>query len=455
MEKLVYTFLILNLLFLQASISQSWHPITSDLYMDNGLGGNGGGSVLALQEYQDKLYIGGIFSQAGGSAIGGLAVWDGISWDSIFHGDSLTGSAEDFTVHENKLYMTGLFYSPTNPGSGSFDIATWDGVSLSKEIASPPINFSGSFDLTEVYNGELYAAGSWGGVLLSLTCCIARWNGSQWSEVGGSDADGSISSMAVYNGELYVGGLNLYNIGGVSVSNIARWGGITWKDVGGGVNGSASVMTVDSISNVLYVSVGGQGIWQWNGNIWTQISGGATGDAVPGGQAVIMYHGELYSGSGGTGSNSSGEALKNIARWNGTKWKPVGGGTNSTVRSFSVYRDTLYVGGYFTVAGTDSTYYLAKWFTDTTLGINEVGKDKYQMSVYPNPSKDSFTIEVTARDNQEIKIYGLKGDLVKHMLLTKGDTRLTIDTRGWNKGVYICELSVEGEKQDSKKIVVE
>ena len=54
-----------------------------------------------------------------------------------------------------------------------------------------------------VYNGELYAGGTFttaGGVSANY---ITKWNGSAWSALGsGSGFDAGIDSLAVYNGEL-------------------------------------------------------------------------------------------------------------------------------------------------------------------------------------------------------------------------------------------------------------
>jgi len=48
----------------------------------------------------------------------------------------------------------------------------------------------------------------------------------QWSAVGGG-TNGDVYSLAVYNGELYAGGT--FNMaGGISANYIARWNGTSW-----------------------------------------------------------------------------------------------------------------------------------------------------------------------------------------------------------------------------------
>ena len=56
-----------------------------------------------------------------------------------------------------------------------------------------------------------------------------------------------------------------------------------------------------------------------------------------------------------------GTVLNYIAQWDGTSWQSVGGGMDAEVRSIAFIGDTLYAGGNFTQAGSNSVYYLAYW----------------------------------------------------------------------------------------------
>src|SRR4029079_8519431 len=55
-----------------------------------GTGVNGG--VAALMVYNDRLYVGGAFTQAGGSPASNVAVWDGTSWSAL--GSGVNGRVE-------------------------------------------------------------------------------------------------------------------------------------------------------------------------------------------------------------------------------------------------------------------------------------------------------------------------------------------------------------------------
>ena len=143
-----------------------------------------------------------------------------------------------------------------------------------------------------------------------------------------------------------------------------------WSRVDGGVGGAVNAMAIDSLNNFLYVTVGGLGLMRWNGDKWVQISGLLTGDLIPGGWSLEFYNGQLYSGGSSVGYNSAGDSLHFIARWDGENWMPVESGTNSTVLALSVYQDTLYAGGAFTLAGGDSAFYLSKWYSPIDSNCN-------------------------------------------------------------------------------------
>src|SRR5947207_5311788 len=73
----------------------------------------------------------------------------------------------------------------------------------------------------KVYNGELYAGGTFTIAGDSSANKIARWNGTYWASVG-SGMDNWINNFAVYNGELYAGG-RFFTAGGIPSRGVARW----------------------------------------------------------------------------------------------------------------------------------------------------------------------------------------------------------------------------------------
>lgn len=78
---------------------------------------------------------------------------------------------------------------------------------------------------------------------------------------------------------------------------------------------------------------------------------------------------------GGFFQSLDGVAASNIARWDGSQWHPVGGGTNGHVLSFGVFDDgsgagpRLYVGGQFQTAGGLPASNIAVWDGSTWLPV--------------------------------------------------------------------------------------
>lgn len=97
------------------------------------------------------------------------------------------------------------------------------------------------------------------------------------------------------------------------------------------------------------------------------MGGGITGP--PGAAVTALQVFDDGSGSalyaGGYFTNAGATAASDLARWNGTVWSSVGGGTSGGVQSFAAWNDgsglALYVGGQFATAGGVSVNNIAKW----------------------------------------------------------------------------------------------
>jgi hypothetical protein len=60
---------------------------------------------------------------------------------------------------------------------------------------------------------------------------IARWDGVQWTQVGGGMQNGQVNDLEIYNGDLWVAGA-FQNAGGTTASMVAKYDGLDWCDVG-------------------------------------------------------------------------------------------------------------------------------------------------------------------------------------------------------------------------------
>jgi hypothetical protein len=64
---------------------------------------------------------------------------------------------------------------------------------------------------------------------------------------------------------------------------------------------------------------------------------------------------------GGDLSVASGVAVSNLAHWDGTRWQPLGNGTNGPVHAMLLHGDDVIVGGNFSIAGAVAANGLARW----------------------------------------------------------------------------------------------
>jgi hypothetical protein len=77
--------------------------------------------------------------------------------------------------------------------------------------------------------------------------------------------------------------------------------------------------------------------------------------------ALAVYDGELMAGGSFTLADSA--ATSHIAKWTGSQWAELDGGTDSWVQALAPFAGDLVAGGLFTSAGGVSANRIAKWRT--------------------------------------------------------------------------------------------
>jgi hypothetical protein len=232
-----------------------------------------GSAVDAVLQFDDgsgeALYVGGNFASAGGvPGTTSIARWDGAAWSSV--GGGLAGPDPRYTVVKDLV----VYDDGTGPaliavggfnnagGAAVSNVAKWDGQNwspLGAGVAARP----GS-DKPWVYDAEVFDSGNGpelyvGGYLSTAggqpVGAIARWNGAQWSGVGGglwlnancgTSQPGLAAVLRVYDEDgagplppaLYVGGY-FQCAGGAPARNFIRWDGQRWstpEEVAGGTS---------------------------------------------------------------------------------------------------------------------------------------------------------------------------------------------------------------------------
>jgi hypothetical protein len=328
------------------------------------------GAVFGMAVNGSLLYVAGSFTNAGGVIATNVAVWNGSSWSALGHGlgryDSFGQvSAKTVVVHEGAPYVGGTF---TNSGPTAVSgLARWNGANWSAVGGS----VTGAVWSLASSGGSLYAGGPFTGVGGTPANNIARWNGTTWSTLG-SGMDGTVAAVAVFNDEVYAGG-TFATAGGVPAARIARWNGAAWLPLGAGMNDAVQVLKVGGTNlyaGGFFTAADGvvvNHISCWNGTTWKQLGpqGKLDGVSFPI-RSVAASSSGVYVGGTFTGAGASG--AKRIARWDGTKWWALGSGitgtnegSGTTVDAIAVSGSNVYVGGLFTNAGGIAVNNIAKW----------------------------------------------------------------------------------------------
>ncbi len=472
-----------------------------------GWNNKGGGPYTTAHDikyYNNEIYIGGTFCEVGGVATNNqIARWDGANWHPVGTGyidPYATSEINDMEVFNGELYVIGEFYQIDVPygqetGIEVWDLAKWDGSAWHKvwnygeELTYAKLN-----QALTIYNGELIVGGR-----LTLTTPegtahnIASWDGSQWKPLGGGISD-LVADMIVdtINNFLYVGGAFLY-AEGILVNGIAKWDGYEWSAIGTELPHGARALAM--YHNELYAgSVADAGVYnsifRWNGTNW-EVVGGGTNNCV---LALEVYHDTLFVG--GYFDTAGVISARRIAKW----YSPPDTTCNYLMPTIHSDKDTVYSIDTATVQFYNNNAYVDSWqwdfgdtgtdtiqnpvhtYTDTgtynasvtvrhntcikaatktitildNTGIKDINIKELGFKLYPNPTDNSFFIEAyIAADNKGIiKIYGLKGELLKELVLKKGSNKTMVHTSGWRNGIYICNLIINGKIIKSEKMVL-
>jgi len=362
--------------------------------LGSGMKGPAGGTVLALQVYDEgngpALFAGGVFSTAGGVSANFVARWDGVEWSAL----GAPGGGTNGVVRELGIVDRGA--GPELVVAGTFDvsgarltnqISTWNGTSWSRfedGIALGSTTFVGAVTVYDDGGGpDLYAAGNFQIAGTVRATNIARWEGSDWAPLG-EGPDGAVHALATFDDgrgtALYAGG-DFERIGGARAARVARWNGSSWSPLAGGVNGSVRALAefdggsgpalVAGGEFVIAGGVAASSIAAWNGSSWSplgsgeELNGGVRALAVfDDGSGPALFAGGNFTAQGPIASDS-------IARWNGSSWSGVGGGLSGgptyfdQVSVLGVFDDgggpALYAGGSFLMAGGQPVNRIARW----------------------------------------------------------------------------------------------
>ena len=205
-----------------------------------------------------------------------------------------------------------------------------------------------------VFDGDLIVAGRFSLAGSILANNIARWDGTTWSPLG-IGTDDVIYDLAVFGGDLVAGG-GFVTAGDKDVSFIASWDGSTWNPLGNGFNDWVSALTVYNdtlIAGGFFIEADSDSagyIAQWDGISWKQVGHGLNSWV----SKVEVYGDRLVANS------YFGErCCSGVSEWDGNVWRSIE--LDGYVYSFFGSGDSLFIGGYFSIAGEPRAARIASW----------------------------------------------------------------------------------------------
>ncbi len=322
----------------------------------------------ALATYRDELVAGGRFLQAGDSVVNGIARWDGSSWHRLGAGFGPAGSVElvhSLLVHEEGLIAGGDFSQAGGTAAGN--VARWDGAAWSPLGAG----IDGPVLALAAYGGQFVAGGAFENAGESAALAISFWDGGQWAPLGAgmrrSGRSATVEALVLFRGNLIAAG-DFDQAGDDPASNIARWDGAGWSPLAGGADGKVHALAVWNdrlIAGGEFTHVGGVAanrIAQWDGTAWQSLGSGMTvaleGFPAPGVVCLASFETNLIAG--GYFRKAGGGWANCIARWNGASWFALGG-TDLPVLGLAVHDGGLILAGGFDWAGGVTAHRIARW----------------------------------------------------------------------------------------------
>jgi len=391
------------------------------------LGNNGAGNgalnknVHAIAASGTDLYVGGLFSDAGGVPEADvIAKWDGTNWSAL--GDNGAGngaldpsymSVRSIFVDGTNVYVGGAIWHLNNNGvvlNTVTSIAKWDGVNWSG-LGSDGAGGSAINDYVlaiALIGNTVYAGGNFHnvnnkGVVLTEVDNFAKWDGVDWSGVGKGNGSifGDVNAIAVVGTDVYVGGC-FEDVNNDPYSNyLVKWDGTNWSNL------RTSNLLPSPINNCIYtlatdgtnLYVGGafqnansipsaDYIAKWDGTNWSALGSNGAGDgsitAPWGGVLTIAMAGmDVYIGGNFTDVNNNGTTLTAadyIAKWDGTNWSALGGdgtgdGSLTTIEQSDEYHGSV---GYVNAIAVDgSDLYAGGYFYDVRNGSSTLASGDY------------------------------------------------------------------------------
>lgn len=395
MRKSIFKILLLTVLLFPLSARTS--P-AQGIYDWSSIKNGTNGVVNAITVYNNKIVIGGSFTQVGGVPANNVAQWDGVNWQQV--GTGFTDEVYSLTVFNGNLIAAGKYLLVTPVDTArifSYNGSAWQ--PLGKGFVNRTNEYVTSL---LVHQGSLYAAGLF---KLNFTAGgasnVAVLTGSNWTNLG-DGLDLEVMCMTSDGTDIIAGG-KFSSSDTAQVNHIARWNNSKWNSLGSGLNGNVHALT--TFNNEIIAGGEFPGYISRFSGSW-QVLGNGVSDTV---KSLVNYQNNLIVGGSFRSAGLSTDSLyvNGIAGWNGSLWAPLRTGMNKDVRALFTDSNRLYAGGAFISAGGDSVNHIAYWDTIQTIivsgNVNYVGGPNVISGVAKSVRYDTYTRGIIYYDSSQVQ----------------------------------------------------
>ena len=408
----------------------------------------------------------GAIDSVGGVAVSGIAAWDGNTWSSIGSGmpNLLNNNSILCALRYNGNLLFGGYI--TSWGTNQAYIAKWDGTTLDSFAV-----LNADPDAMLQYQSDLIVCGHFTTIQGVPINCIARWDGTNWSDLGFGNFYNNVRKMIVYHGDLYAIGMssNDYNFYVYRLVN-----NNTWQIVGQSFSGSGSNQIGDICiyNDELYVCgdfstttnppSAGNGIAKLDtiSDTWSNVGGGLTATSyIPPIGIMVVHNGALYIS--GYLEFAGGVNAPYIAKWDGTQWCGFNVGLTDIMFAMTDFNDSLYISA-GSIFNNNPTNGFVMWvggsYTDTcgvvTTGFNEPIQQIFSVSVFPNPVTTNATFQISGSDeNKTLTIFDQFGKEIWRKETDENQIEFSVE--GFSAGLYFYRVELNGENKTNGKFIIE
>ncbi len=340
------------------------------------LGFNMSGTVEALAQYHGKLYAAGSLQFNGTSTTHLFAVLNGTTWTPISPATN-TYRGYALCVYNDELIAGGTF-ATLGPANTQY-IGHYNGTAWSAMASglSGTISPSSGVRALLSHQGSLIAGGAFTQSGQTPMSALARWDGSAWSALAPGTSNGSVRCFLVDGADLYIGG-GFDQLCNVSTRVVARWNGTAIEACGFGSSQGGAVYTLAKSNGTICAGGYFDGPYWRIGSTWQQGAqrlGSNTSSVETGINSLRWFRGQLVAGGffdWAYGGDLIYRHVRNLARLENDRWKPLGDGISEPVRGFVTYGGEPYAFGEFTFVNGQSAARIARL---TASGWEAVGSD--------------------------------------------------------------------------------